>query len=546
MANLILSTLTAHPLLLAFSALIVIPAVIIAHDIYLWLRLPPGPTPLPFIGNKLDIPSSQPWLQFEKWSKQYGPVFTLWIGRNPTLIISDPHIAVDLMEQRSNKYSSRPRMVVMGEVYNNNASILTQPYGKAWSTRRKLLHAALTPKALKLYKPTQEAEASRLCYALLSNPQGWEKELERFTSSVVFCVAYGHRIDSLKAQVIADRFRYMHFQASLNVPGKYLAETFPLLAKLPNFLAPWKGDVQSMGAQEGKANVELLEMVKREVATAKAQGNPDAVPDSLCKLLLEMREKEPVPLSETHFSYVPASLFGAGSDTTASTLCSAFLGLVTHPSVLKAAHAELDRVIGADRTPTFADEADLPYIRALAKETLRWRPVAVLGGTPHASTEPDIYEGWHIPTDTTILGNNWAINLNETYYPNPHKFDPVRFLSDSERAHLGIAKQPYIGQKTHPAKAGHSSFGWGRRICPGADLAANCLYIALAKLLWAYDILAIEGREYDVFAYTDGFNVRPKPFECLVRVRSPRHRGVLEREEKEAKGWLEKFTPFGE
>ncbi|KAK1053457.1 hypothetical protein LTS16_001214 [Friedmanniomyces endolithicus] len=546
MANLILPALTAHPLLLAFSALIVIPAVIIAHDILLWLRLPPGPTPLPFIGNKLDLPARQPWLQFEKWSHQYGPVFTLWIGRKPTLIISDPHIAAELMEKRSNKYSSRPRMVVMGEVYNGNASILTQPYGKAWSTRRKLLHAALTPKALKLYKPTQEAEASRLCYALLSNPQGWEKELERFTSSVVFCVAYGHRIDSLKAQVIADRFRYMHFQASLNIPGKYLAETFPSLAKLPNSLAPWKGDVQSMGAQEGKANVELLEMVKREVATAKAQGNPDAVPDSLCKLLLEMREKEPVPLSETHFSYVPASLFGAGSDTTASTLCSAFLGLVTHPSVLKAAHAELDRVIGADRTPTFADEADLPYIRALAKETLRWRPVAVLGGTPHASTEPDIYEGWHIPTDTTILGNNWAINLNEAYYPNPHHFDPIRFLSDSERAHLGIAKQPYIGQKTHPAKAGHSSFGWGRRICPGADLAANSLYIALAKLLWAYDILAIEGREYDIFAYTDGFNVRPKPFECVVKVRSERHRGVLEREQEEAKGWLEKFTPFGE
>lgn len=93
------------------------------------------------------------------------------------------------MEKRSTKYSSRPRMVVMGEIYNGNASILTQPYGKAWSTRRKLLHQALNPKALRLYKPTQEAEASRLAYALLKNPEGWEKELERFTSSVVFCVA---------------------------------------------------------------------------------------------------------------------------------------------------------------------------------------------------------------------------------------------------------------------------------------------------------------------------------------------------------------------
>jgi cytochrome P450 len=287
-------------------------------------------------------------------------------------------------------------------------------------------------------------------------------------------------------------------------------------------------------------------MVKAELAAAQAEGNPEAVPDSLCKLLLELREKESVPLSETHFSYVPASLFGAGSDTTSSTLCSAFLALITHPSVLRKAQTELDSVVGSERTPNFGDEANLPYLRALCKETLRWRPVAVLGGTPHASTETDSYEQWTIPAGTTILGNNWAINLNEEYYPDPHHFDPVRFLSDSERVKLGIEKQPYLGGKSHPAKAGHSSFGWGRRICPGADLAANSLFIALAKLLWSFDILPIAGQQYDIFAYTDGFNVRPKKFECIIRVRGEQHQKVLEREEQDAVRWLEKFTPFGE
>lgn len=544
--NDVASVLTAHPLLLLFSLTIVIPAVILAHDFVQYIQLPPGPPPIPFFGNKFQITQSKPWIQFQEWSKKYGPIYTLWIGRKPTLIISDPNIAVDLMEKRSNKYSSRPRMVVMGEIYNGNSSILTQPYGKNWSIRRKLLHQALNPKALRLYKPTQEAEATRLCCALLDDPEGWEKQFERFTSSVVFCVAYGHRIDSLKAQVIADRFRFMHYQASLNIPGKYLAETFPVLGKVPTALAGWKKEVKQMGAQEGQANVALLNMVKQDLANAKAQGTPEVVPDSLCKLLLEMREQEDVPLSETHFSYVPASLFGAGSDTTASTLCSAVLGLVTHPNVLKAAQAELDSVIGTDRAPTFADESSLPYIRALCKETLRWRPVAVLGGTPHASTETDRYEGYTIPKNTTILGNNWAINLNEEYYPNPHHFDPVRFLSDSDRTKMGIEKQPYVGDKSHPAKAGHSSFGWGRRICPGADLAANSLFIALSKLLWAYDILPIKGKEYDIFNYTEGFNVRPKSFECIIRIRSEQHKRVLFEDKRDAMRWLEKFTPFSE
>ncbi|KAK4574967.1 hypothetical protein LTR86_000817 [Recurvomyces mirabilis] len=542
-----IDTLLAHPFVVILSTILLIPSVILAYDVYAWYHLPPGPIPLPFLGSNHLIPKSQPWLQFEEWSRQYGGTYTLWIGRKPTLIISDPQIAVDLMEKKSQKYSSRPRMVVMGEVYNANSSILTQPYGKAWSIRRKLLHQALNPKALRLYKPTQEAEATRLCNALLHNPTGWEKELERFTSSVVFCVAYGHRIDSLKAQVIADRFRFMHFQASLNIPGKYLAETFPILSLLPTFLAPWKREVQAMGAEEGKANLQLLNMVKQDMTRAQAAGNPETVPDSLCKLLLELREKEPVPLSETHFSYVPASLFGAGSDTTASTLCTAFLALITHPTVLRTAQAELDTIIGTTRTPTFADEPTLPYLRALVKETLRWRPVAVLGGTPHASTEPDIYNHFRIPTGTTILGNNWAINLNPAYYPTPHLYDPIRFLSHPELNAMGIEKQPYIGTKTHPAKgAGHSSFGWGRRICPGADLAVNSLFIALAKLIWAYDILPIEGRKYDIFAYTDGFNVRPKTFECIVRVRSQQHQNVLEREQTGAEEWLGRFPAFGE
>lgn len=504
--------------------------------------MPPGPTPIPFLGNKHQLPKSQPWIQFQKWSKIYGPIFTIWIGRKPTVIISDPVIAADLMEKRSTKYSSRPRMVAMGEILWDGASILVQPYGKEWSVRRKLLHQALTPKALRLYKPVQTAEASRLCCELMQSPANWEKLLERFTSSIVFCVAYGHRIDSLNAEVIHQRFNFMHYSASLNVPGKFLVESFPILKHVPDVLAPWKADIKSHGREEAAANMALVEGVRSDMTRAKTRG--DEVPDSLCKLLLELREKEHIPLSDRDFSFIPASLFGAGSDTTASTLCTAFLALVTHPETLRAAHEELDTVIGSSRTPVFDDEARLPYIRALVKEVLRWRPVAVLGGTPHASTEADHYEGYYIPAGTTILGNSWAINLNEEYYPNPHYFNPSRFL---DTALAEKAKHPTIDAgKAHPAKAGHSSFGWGRRICPGADLAANSLFVALAKILWAFDISPREGVRYDTFAYTEGFNIRPQKFECDIVIRSEAHRDVLERELKDAEAVLERFTPFGE
>ena len=63
------------------------------------------------------------------------------------------------------------------------------------------------------------------------------------------------------------------------------------------------------------------------------------------------------------------------------------------PEVMKKAQAELDAVVGPERMPDFGDKQNLPYISAVVNESLRWRPVAVLGGTPHAVTADDHYEG---------------------------------------------------------------------------------------------------------------------------------------------------------
>lgn len=67
--------------------------------------------------------------------------------------------------------------------------------------------------------------------------------------------------------------------------------------------------------------------------------------------------------------------------------------MLHNPHVLAAAQAELDQVVGFDRMPEYDDFDSLPYVRAVVNETLRWRPIAVLGGTPHAVTKDDEYNG---------------------------------------------------------------------------------------------------------------------------------------------------------
>lgn len=103
-----------------------------------------------------------------------------------------------------------------------------------------------------------------------------------------------------------------------------------------------------------------------------------------------------------------------------------------HPEAQRKAQAEIERVIGSDRFPTFADQPDLPYVDAFVKEVFRWGPVTPLGkpavlrtredhgspslrganrgdspGIPHIVTEDDVYEGYLIPKGSTVFANIW-------------------------------------------------------------------------------------------------------------------------------------------
>ena len=70
--------------------------------------------------------------------------------------------------------------------------------------------------------------------------------------------------------------------------------------------------------------------------------------------------------------------------------------MVLHPVQQKKAQEEIDRVIGSDRLPTFDDRPFLPYVGALLREVLRFRPVTPLG-FPHTALEDDVYEGFNFP-----------------------------------------------------------------------------------------------------------------------------------------------------
>jgi cytochrome P450 len=90
--------------------------------------------------------------------------------------------------------------------------------------------------------------------------------------------------------------------------------------------------------------------------------------------------------------------------------------MLVYPETQARAHAELDAVVG--RLPAFADYPHLPYIRAMVKEVLRWRPIVPLG-MPHQYTEDGWHEGMFIPKGTICIANVWHMNrVPEVYGMN--------------------------------------------------------------------------------------------------------------------------------
>jgi cytochrome P450 len=150
--------------------------------------------------------------------------------------------------------------------------------------------------------------------------------------------------------------------------------------------------------------------------------------------------------------------------------------MVAYPEVQKRAQAELDSVVGRSRVPTFSDSPHLPYIQAIVKEVLRWRPALPLG-LPHTSTEDDWYDGMFIPKGTLVLTNLWNCNHESSSYGDDAKtFRPERFLDTNGKAIPGPAET---------REDGHSTFSFGRRACAGKYLANEALFIYIATALWA-------------------------------------------------------------
>ncbi|KAI0371168.1 cytochrome P450 [Pilatotrama ljubarskyi] len=496
----------------------------------LWLRNhkrrrephPPGPPGLPFIGNLRELPNPRafPWSKYMNWSKQYNSDIIRLNALGVNLVVANSmEVARELLDKRSAIYSDRPRMVMLNELCGFGRAMGFSPYNAFWKESRKMARQQFHSTPVKRFRPVEVRSTHRFLLGLLQNPDQLMENLRHLAGATIMSIAYDIEVQPHDDPFVQTAEEAATVMAETADAGSYLVDTIPILKHVPDWFpgASFKKQARVWRTAVDKLFADPYDVCRRRWAAGE-------LGDCAAKSMMDTFRKHAHDPSYTDM-LIEASLgslyvggFAGGADTTVSALGTFFLAMTLNPDVQGKARTEIDKVVGPHRLPDFHDQPSLPYIDAIVKETIRWRPVIPLD-IPHRLTEDDIYNGYYLPKGSLIVANTWAMLHDEEAYTEPSRFNPDRFLKPDGTTDLAVRD---------PSSA---AFGFGRRICPGRFMALDSIWIAIACVLALFEIkkaVGEDGREITPDAeYHLGFLCHPKPFPCVIKPRSNEHQQLV-------------------
>ncbi|KAG2337682.1 cytochrome P450 [Suillus weaverae] len=459
------------------------------------LPLPPGPRPLPFLGNALQLDTKRPWLTYTAWGKTYGKIIHSRMLGIDLIIINSETIARELLDKRSANYSTRP-IIRTNELAGLAFNTALLPYGETLRQHRKIFHQVLRAEVSVSYHEMYSHHANELVINLLGATSDLlQQHTQAYTASLIAAVTYGHLAHGHEDSFLTRAHELLEIANYIVSPERAAMFTaFPFLEKLPFWCF---GGAFALMGRSRELSQQLLNEPFDEVKAQMANGTASH------SLVADFLSQAHDDAEEDTMKSVALMGYIAGIETTASALQTFLLAMVLYPDVQAQARAEIDQAVRHDKMPCLDDRALLPYLDAILREVLRWYPVGPLG-VPHATLNDDIYDGHFIPKGAIVMVNQWALSRDEDLFPDASRFDPSRHLTVD-----GKLKDPFVN---------HFAFGHGRRICPGRWFAENTLWTAAAAILAVLRIDHAKDSNGDRIEvkpeFSTGMVIHPEPFHC--------------------------------
>ncbi|XP_076691004.1 cytochrome P450 2C18-like isoform X3 [Callospermophilus lateralis] len=413
-------------------------------------RLPPGPMPLPILGNILQIDTKNISKSLTNLSKVYGPVFTVHLGTRPTVVLHG-YEAV------------KEALVDHGEVFSGRGSFPVSD-----RTRKGLAS---------LCDPT---------FLLGSAP-----------CNVICSVIFHNRFD-YKDQ------HFLYFMGKFNENVKILSSPWiQICNNFPALLDYFPGSHKKLLKNIADVKQYVLEKIQEHQESLDMNNPRDFIDCFLIKMNEEKGNQQTEFTTEALINIV-TDLFGAGTETTSTTLRYGLLLLLKHPEVTAKVQEEIDRVIGRHRSPCMQDKSSMPYTEAVLHEIQRYIDLIPIN-LPRAVTCDIKFRNYLIPKGTTIMTSLTSVLHDSKEFPNPEKFDPGHFLDKSGK----FKKSDYF-----------IPFSTGKRICAGEALARMELFLFLTTILQNFHLKSlIDPKDLDTTPVFNGLVSVPPAYQiCFIPI----------------------------
>lgn len=429
-------------------------------------RLPPGPNPLPIIGNLHQL-GTEPHQSLASFSKIYGSFISLKLGAITTIVVSSPEIAKDILHKHDQDFSSRSVIDSVRALDHHNFSVIWQPASDYWRNIRKICAVQIfsTQRLDALQTVRQKKVAELLSYTSECSDGG--------RAVNIALAVYTTVLNSLANTIFStDLAKY---ESSESQEFKHYVSEVMKEAGKPN-LADYIPALRLVDPQGIRRRMAIYFRKLLEIFDGIIDQRLRSRDSSVCKdaldHLLELTKEDGSELTVHDIKHLFLDLFAAGTDTTSGTLEWAMAELLHNPDKMAKARAELEQIPDKMNPIQESDIQRLPYLQAIVKETLRLHPPAPLL-VPHKAGKDVEICGYVVPKNAQILFNVWAMSRDEKVWEKANSFMPERFL-DKE---IDFRGRDY---ELIP-------FGAGRRICPGLSLANRTIHVILGSLIRSFE-----------------------------------------------------------
>ncbi|ELW66732.1 Cytochrome P450 2C21 [Tupaia chinensis] len=369
--------------------------------------------------------ASEDWFHKAQLAKEYGPVFTVYLGMKPTVVLHGYEAIKEGLIDRGEEFSGRGAFPVIDRIFNGLGIVLSN--GETWRQTRRFSLSVLRNMGMgkKTIEDRIQEEASCLVEALKktnASPCDPTFLLSCVPCNVICSIIFQNRFDYSDPK-FHTLIKYFHENLRiLSTPWIQLCNTFPLLCYLPGS----HNDLKKIIADQKKF---ILEKVKEHQESLDPHNPRDYIDYFLIKMEKEKHNKQ----SEFTLDNLIATvwdLFSAGTDTTSTTLKYGLLLLLKHPEISAKVQEEIHNVIGRHRSPCMQDRSRMPYTDAVVHEIQRYIDL-VPTNVPHTVTQDVKFREYTIPKGTEILVSLTSVLYDDKEFPNPEKFNPSHFLDKS-------------------------------------------------------------------------------------------------------------------